>query len=264
LANRIWFHLFGAGIVETVDNFGTLGKTPSHPELLDALAHDVMDHGWSLKQTIRVVVLSRAYQMSSEHNAAAYAVDPANQLLWRMNRRRLDAEVIRDTALAASGRLDLARPVPTIDPSENGELGRAAPPKERQISDTGRSIYLPARRGLTNEMLALFDVADSNLVVGQRDVTTVATQALFLLNSPFILEQSDSVASRVLAAPDLDDARRANLLHRLILARPASDEELSQAVEFVRNFEPSEPGARATWSALAQVLFSSAEFRYAY
>ncbi len=264
LANRIWFHLFGTGIVETVDNFGALGKTPSNPELLDALAQYVMDHNWSLKQTIRAVVLSRAYQMSSEHQDAAYAVDPSNQWLWRMNRRRLDAEVIRDTVMSASGRLNLERPIPIIDPSENGEIGRTVPRRQRQISDTRRSIYLQARRGLTHEMLALFDAADSNLVVGQRDVTTVATQALFMLNSPFILENSDILANRVLAATDLDDAARAELVYRLILARPATEGERNQAVAFVRDFDPSQPNARAAWSALAQVLFSSAEFRYSY
>jgi cytochrome c553 len=265
LANRIWFHLFGTGLVETVDNFGVLGKTPTNPELLDYLAGYVMDHGWSVKQTIRAVVLSRAYQLSSDHNDANYAVDPGNTLVWRMNRRRLDAEVIRDTALAASGTLALDRPAPAIDPKENGEIGRNVRGGGQRGPDPHRSVYLPARRGLTNEMLDLFDAADSNLVVGQRDVTTVATQALFMLNSPFVLEQADATAERLrreAASAGLDE--RVALLYRWILARPATDREIARGVEFVRESATDAVNDSAAWSALAQVLFSSAEFRYAY
>ncbi len=110
MVNRIWQHLFGVGLVETVDNFGELGERPSHPQLLDYLAVQFMDEGWSVKRMIRHIVLSRAYQLSSEHNEANYTADPDNRLVWRMTRRRLDAEVIRDAVLAASGQLDLARP----------------------------------------------------------------------------------------------------------------------------------------------------------
>jgi cytochrome c553 len=265
LANRIWFHLFGTGIVETVDNFGVLGKTPTNPQLLDALARYVMDHDWSVKQTIRAVVLSRAYQLSSDHSDANYAVDPANTLTWRMNRRRLDAEVIRDTTLAASGLLVLERPAPILDPKENGELGRNVPVGSTRSADSHRSVYLPARRGLTNEMLDLFDAADSNLVVGQRDVTTVATQALYMLNSPFILEQADAIAERVLGQDRSSDAAaRVDRLYRLILARPAAEQEVSRGTAFVKSYSSDASDESAAWSALAQVLFSSAEFRYAY
>ena len=265
MANRIWFHLFGTGLVETIDNFGALGEKPSHPELLDALARQLMDEGWSVKQTIRTVVLSRAYGLASDHSDAAYAVDPGNRLVWRMNRRRLDAEVIRDTALSAAGTLELTRPVGTMGSTRNGEIGRDLRPDVNQRQAVYRSIYLPAFRGLTNEMLAIFDIADSSLVVGQREVTTVATQALFLLNSPFILEQSDGVAARVLASAESEAGRRVDLMYRLILARPAADHERGRAVEFVKNFQPNGTGNdQPAWSALAQVLFSSAEFRYAY
>ena len=114
-------------------------------------------------------------------------------------------------------------------------------------------------------MLAIFDIADSSLVVGQREVTTVATQALFLLNSPFILEQSDGVAARVLASSESEAGRRVDLMYRLILARPAADHERGRAVEFITNFQSNKTGSdQPAWSALAQVLFSSAEFRYAY
>jgi hypothetical protein len=265
MANRVWYHLFGSGIVETIDNFGALGEKPSNPALLDHLALQFMDGGWSVKNLIRSIVLSRAYGLSSEHQDAAYAIDPSNRLTWRMNRRRLDAEVIRDTALAAAGALDLTRPDAPVGMQQNGELGRNLNVDTAKLNANRRSVYLPAYRGMTNEMLALFDTADSSLVVGQRDVTTVATQALFLLNSPFILEQSDGTAARVLASSESDDAHRVDLMYRLILARPAAQHERSRAVEFIRNFKTGSDGAeQAKWSALAQVLFSSAEFRYAY
>lgn len=264
LANRIWFHLFGTGIVETIDNFGSLGERPSHPELLDALARYVMDHGWSVKQTIREVVLSRAYRLSSDHNDANYAVDPANELVWRMNRRRLDAEIIRDMMLASAGTLDLNRPEGSPVALRNGEIGRSIDVSTFSRDSHHRSVYLPAVRGQAPEMLGIFDVADSSLVVGQREVTTVATQALYMLNSPFVLEQSDATADRILGYEPSDDARRADLAYRLVLARPATSHEKQRAAEFVRAYGADLKQPRAAWSALCQVLFSSAEFRYAY
>ena len=269
LANRLWFHLFGAGLVESVDNFGALGETPSHPELLDALATYVMDHNWSIKQTIRAIVLSRAYQMSSAHDDAGYAVDPGNRLVWRMNRRRLDAEVIHDTALQASGRLDLSRPYGSPVMKGNGEIGRTIRESALRAPSNHRGVYLPAVRGVTPEMLAVFDVADSSLVVGQREVTTVATQALYMLNSPFALEQADATAQRLLDDPTASDAALADRAYRLLLARPATEGEVSRAVSFVRDYQQSSDADQAkkalsAWAAFCQVLFSSAEFRYAY
>jgi cytochrome c553 len=274
MANRVWFHLFGAGIVESLDNFGSLGEQPSHPELLDALARDLMDHGWSVKHLIREVVLSRAYGLSSAHDDANYAVDPSNRLVWRMNRRRLDAEVLRDTALAAAGTLDLTRPVGSPVSAKNGEVGRGLTAQDLAGNEHARSVYLPSIRGATPEMLAMFDVADSSLVVGQREVTTVATQALFMMNSPFIAQQADAVAQRLSSSEPTDEARRVDLAYRLILARPAQPHETARAVAFVRNFSAeggakssdgsSSAAAQVSWSALCQALLSSAEFRYAY
>jgi hypothetical protein len=181
-----------------------------------------------------------------------------------MNRRRLDAEVIRDMTLAAAGTLDLSRPYGSLAGARNGEIGRDIKVDAHTAHSTHRSVYLPAVRGLTPEMLGIFDAADSSLVVGQREVTTVATQALFMLNSPFILEQADAAADRLLGHEPRDDARRADLAYRLILARPATSHEATRAVEFVRGYGADLKQPREAWSALCQVLLSSAEFRYAY
>lgn len=264
MANRIWFHLFGAGLVETVDNFGALGGVPSHPELLDHLAAYLMDHGWSVKQTIRAIVLSRTYQLAAAHDESNYAVDPENRLLWRMNRRRLDAEVIRDTALQASGRLDLNRPFGSLAMQQNGEVGRSIRTSVFQQDLYCRGVYLPAVRNATPEMLGVFDVADSSLVVGERDVTTVATQALYMLNSPFMLDLAAATAERLLADASLDAPARIEQAYRIILARSPKVEETARARAFLGDYASAEDPPRVAWAALAQVLFSSAEFRYAY
>ena len=273
MVNRVWYHLFGRGIVETVDNFGALGEEPSHPELLDYLAVRYMDQGWSLKKTIRELVLSRAYRMASEHDADNYAKDPGNRYFWRMNRRRLDAEAIRDATLAVGGTLDLARPVgsPIARLSTAGELGRRG-----SIEDLGdsvahhRSIYLPLIRNGMPEALAVFDVADPSLIVGQREVTTVATQALFLMNSPLVLKQAQEAAKRVTSSSG-DTARGVEAAYRLILQRPPSSDELRLGAQFIAEYgqvagkeKISTPSTDAAWTALCQSLISSAEFRYLY
>jgi cytochrome c553 len=273
MANRVWYHLFGAGLVETVDNFGTLGEEPSHPQLLDALAVDFMQNGWSVKKLIRSVVLSHSYQMSSDHDAANYAADPENRFVWRMNRRRLDAEAIRDSVLAASGQLDLARPQGSpYGKLGLGELGRKAALSSAEMDRNTRSVYLPLARGYVPEMLSIFDAADPSLVVGQREVTTVATQALYMMNSPFVMQHAEATARRVLAESSSDAAARADRTYQLILARPADANERQRAAKFVEEYLKSAE-AKATdprereldaWAVVCQVLFSSAEFRYLY
>ena len=211
MVNRIWYHLFGRGIVETIDNFGTLGEEPSHPELLDYLAVRFMDQAGRSRKRFAKSCSSRAYRMSSDHDAANYAKDPGNRYFWRMNRRRLDAEAIRDATLAVAGTLDLTRPAgsPIADSTTSSEIGRRGSIED--LSDSvahHRSVYLPLVRNGMPEVLAVFDVADPSLVVGQREVTTVATQALFLMNSPFVLEQV-----RRQTAEALSRRRRATTAH---------------------------------------------------
>jgi hypothetical protein len=143
MVNRIWGHLFGRGIVGTVDNFGRLGERPTHPELLDHLAILFMKSGWDMKATIKSVMLSRAYGLSTEHGNANYTADPENRLIWRSSRRRLDAESIRDAILSVSGQLDLSRPTTSPTAKLSGEIGRQLTAGSIQGSPNHRSVYLP-------------------------------------------------------------------------------------------------------------------------
>lgn len=279
MVNRIWYHLFGTGIVETVDNFGALGERPSHPELLDLLAVRFMDEQkWSVKQAIRGIVLSRTYQLDSRHDDANYAIDPENRLVWRMTRRRLDAEAIRDATLAASGKLDVAPPSgSSVMNLASGEIGRNVRVTDLGVGDNHRSVYLPLLRGIVPEMLNVFDAADPSLVVGQREVTTVATQALFMMNSPFVIEQSEALAKRLVAQSSMDDAARVELAYQLTLGRGATSIEKQRVIHYldeVRKSLPESTGSGKTkithdrtldaWTTFCQTLFASAEFRYVY
>jgi hypothetical protein len=256
MVNRVWHHLFGAGLVRSVDNFGATGETPSHPELLDHLATRFVEQGWSFKKLIREIVLSQTYQMSSTPDAdtakAAAQVDPENRLLWKMNRRRLDAEAIRDTLLTVSGQLDLTAGGPTI------KKGTAVE-RDYKFEDTRRSVYTPVFRNRTLELFEVFDFADPNVCMGRRNVSTVAPQALYLMNSPFVLAQAKAAAARVLAVQGLDDAGRVERMYRLTLDRAPTAKERQIALEFLRN-EP-EPRA-AAWERLQQALFACIDFRY--
>ena len=272
-ANRVWYHLFGRGIVSTVDNFGALGERPTNQELLDYLAVQFMNNGWSTKKLIREVMLSRAYQLSSEHSEANYAADPDNTLVWRMNRRRLDAEAIRDAILAVSGNLDLQRPEGSLTQTiTGGEIGRQARTEGLKKEVTFRSAYLPIVRGLVPEFLSLFDVADPELVVGQRDVTTIAPQALYMMNSPLVLEQSKVIAERLIADSKLpDDAARVDYVFRRALGRLPEGQQQADVLAFLKNYEASLPSDMKpevrrleAWTSVCQTLLSSAEFRYVY
>ncbi len=271
MVNRVWEHLFGQGIVDTVDNFGALGNEPSNPELLDLLAVQFMEQKWSVKRLIRSIVMSRVYRLSSDHNADNYAIDPSNRFLWRMDRRRLDAEEIRDALLAASGQLDLNRPdgSPVLELGNTPVGGGKGMQAVRKPSNV-RSVYLPILRGIVPEMLGVFDLADPSLIVGKRDVTTVPTQALFLMNNPFVLKQSDEMARRVLERPGLDQAGRIDFAYRVALGRPPTKQEQSDVSKFLNDYmktaatAPNANPQRVAWASLCQTLFESAEFRYLY
>jgi hypothetical protein len=254
--NRAWHWLFGAGLVRTTDNFGTTGEIPSHPELLDDLAvRFAGEDGWSVKRLVRRIVLSRTYRLSStiDADSKAAAVDPENRLLWRQNRRRLDAECIRDTILAASGTLrrDMGGP---------GFPAELSADYDYQDGQTRRSVYIPVFRNALPELFEVFDFADPSLVVGRRNVSTVAPQALFLMNHPFVLDQARQAARRLLAGPDRDDQARVVRAYRWTLGRPPTPAERALAVRFVAGAAgvPSEEA----WALLFQALCSSVDFRY--
>jgi hypothetical protein len=240
--NRVWQHLFGTGIVSTVDNFGVTGAAPSHPELLDHLARGFVADGWSVKRLVRRLVLTRAYRLSSDSTAAHRAADPADRLVWRHAPRRLSAEEVRDAALAAAGTLDPKRPAGSpakdlkmIELADNGPEARGL--HERADGATCRSVYLPLLRGLTPHALEAFDPVDQTLVSGTRDATTVPSQALFLLNSPFVRKQALALAERVLKDAGASDGDRVRSAYRLALGRTPTEKEVARAVTFIGEYE---------------------------
>lgn len=273
MANRVWYHLFGRGIVATVDNFGALGEPPTNQPLLDYLAVRFMDNGWSVKKLIREVMLSRAYQLSSDHSDANYAADPDNTLVWRMNRKRLEAEAIRDAVLHVAGSLDLKRPIGSLTQTiTGGEIGRQARTAGLLQEVNYRSAYLPIVRGLVPEFLSLFDVADAELVTGQRDVTTIAPQALYMMNNPVVLKQAEVLAQNLLNDSRIsEDAVRVDHAFYTVLGHPADAQTRADVLSFLQNYEtmlpttlkPHERRLEA-WTSVCHTLLASAEFRYVY
>ncbi|MSQ96467.1 MAG: DUF1553 domain-containing protein [Gemmataceae bacterium] len=256
--NRIWMHLFGQGLVRSPDNFGSLGETPTHPELLDYLAIRFIENGWSTKKMIKEIMLTRAYQISGKHDETNYKIDPDTMMVWRMPTRRLEAEAIRDAVLTVSGKLNR-------EPLKGSMVGQL-PKKKKGIGTASddsnhRSIYLAMVRGAPlPEILALFDIANPNLVVAQREVTTVPAQALFMINSPFANAHAKSFAQRLEAYSSLDDAGKINLAYLIALGRPASDADRTRSLNFLR--EAGKAGESQAWASFCQTLLASAEFRY--
>jgi hypothetical protein len=263
MVNRVWSHLFGQGIVRTVDNFGALGDQPTHPELLDYLAAQFMDDGWSVKQLIRKLVLSRTYALSTQYDGVNHAADPENELLWRMPPRRLQVEQLRDAMLVGSDQLDLTPAEGSPITALGNQLTRHIDQQQMTPPSSRRSVYQPVVRDYLPEMFQLFDFAAPSLVIGRRAETTVPAQALYLLNSNFALDQAEHLARRVLQDDTLTDPHRADLAYRLVLRRPATAEELTEAKAFIDMARQQDDlGAVDAWAALCHVLLASAEFRY--
>ena len=268
MVNRIWYHLFGRGLVPTVDNFGLIGKQPSHPELLDDLALQFMQEGWSTKRMIRQIVLSRTYQLSSTPDPANQEIDPENHLLWRATPRRLEAEAIRDAILTVSGQIILDRPVGSTVTPLGDKLARSIPLDKLQPPSNQRSVYLPVVRDYVPELFDLFDFPSPSLVSGTRAVTNVPAQALYLRNSQFITDQARHAAERLLADKQLkDDTARVDLAMRRALGRTPTPEERAGALQLVQQVrESSDPPSKTievdAWAAWFQTLFMTAEFRF--
>jgi cytochrome c553 len=270
--NRFWQHLFGRGIVGTINNFGASGDRPTHPELLDWLASDFRSNGWSVKDAIRQIMSSRTYRLASINDEQAAKADPGNELLWRANHRRLEVEAMRDAMLFASGQIDLKPEQGSIVATVgNGNIGRTLQAGQFDKQTNKRSVYLPILRGALPEILKIFDFPEPSIISGSRDVTTVATQALFMMNSDFVIEQSDFLATRILAE-DMDDATRVKQTYEITLSRQPTDDEVEMALRFVSETttslgasEDNKKSVQLTkqaWSALVQAMFASAEFRY--
>ena len=272
MANRIWSWLMGRGIVESVDNFGVNGKRPSHPELLDHLALRFGELDYSVKKFIKEIMMSRTYQLASTFSSRNYHKDPDNIYYWQKSKRRLTAEEIRDSLLAISGELRYDAPKGSgVSWAEDGFVGRSV--SENQILgeafDSFRSVYLPVVRDLLPEVFNVFDFAEPSLVIGKRDVTIVPGQALYFMNSPFVVEQSEKTAKRV--ANERKSARdRINYLYMLSLGRLPSATEFKIAEQYINNFVAAARdegkgrfGAQSlAFSTFCQSLLASAEFRY--
>jgi lambda repressor-like predicted transcriptional regulator len=251
--NRTWHWIFGAGLVRTTDNFGTTGELPSHPRLLDTLARDFQGNGWSLKHLVRQLVLTDAFQRSSEATeprvAAALAADPANRWLGRFASRRLEAEVIRDTLLRVGTGLEAGgrghRPMPRT----------LAADFEFRADSPRRSLYLPVFRNARPEGLTVFDAADPSRVSGVRETSTVAPQALYLLNHPFVHRQARAAAQRVASEPD-----PIGTLWRQALGRPPAEGERTTAAGHLGGAGSREDAL----TELALALFGTLDFRTLY
>ena len=256
VVNRVWGHMFGRGLVRTVDNFGKMGDHPTHPALLEHLAERFVTDGWSMKKLIRTVALSRTYRLSAVHNERGMAVDPDNTLLWRASRRRLEAEAIRDAVLAVSGHLKIEPPIASPVFRYNiGETGNVADPDVSGYAHRG--VYVPLVRSKLPPMYEVFDFPDPSEARGRRDVTTVAPQALYFMNSPFISKHAGFAAKRVMETK-ADDVSRVRFAYRIALGREPDADESQRGASFVAQYETPSVG----WTRLMHALFASAEFRY--
>ncbi|HJZ98591.1 MAG TPA: PSD1 and planctomycete cytochrome C domain-containing protein [Candidatus Solibacter sp.] len=270
IVNRVWQWHFGQGIVATPDDFGARGEPPTHPELLDYLASRLIESGWSIKKLHRMIVLSRAYQTSSAFDAKSALKDSKNQYLWHFNRRRLDAEELRDSFLAVGGNLD---PTPGSEhpftPEMSWKYTQHQPfiGKEQDFATNRRSVYLMQQRIRRQPFLDLYDGPDPNSVTGVRPVTTTALQALYTMNDPFFHAQADALAVRVGMAYGAD-GERLNYAYKLLYGRAPTVEEWRDCRQFLTEARASLGGTavaddrrnREAIAALMRVLMSASEF----
>ncbi len=258
IVNRLWHHHFGSGLVRSPDNFGAMGQPPTHPELLDFLASELVEHGWSLKHVHRLMVLSSAYQMSSHVDPVTDAADPQNKLWHRMAVRRLEAESVRDALLAVSGKLDQRMYGPGVMPYlTEFMVGRGRPNQSGPLDGDGRrSIYLNVRRNFLSPMFLAFDYPTPFTTIGRRGTSNVPAQALTMMNNPLVIEQAGHWADRVLAMPARSPEERIGRMYLTAFGRPPEDSELQAGLEFVQ------PNDRQAWADLAHVLFNVKEFIY--
>ncbi len=271
MVNRIWKGHFGQGIVRSPDNFGRLGERPDNQPLLDWLALRLVESGWSVKEMHRRIMLSSTYQMSSAFNARAAEIDPENRLLWRVDRRRMEAEVIRDSLLYVSGRLDFTMGGTLLSEPPFVNLSGKGKSRDPALYDSPRrSVYLPVLRSAVYEVLEAFDFADPSRMSGRRSSTTVAPQALFMLNSKLMEESAGQLAGRLLDSPIQTEGERIRQAYERVLSRPPTPEEKREWMYFLPRYEAELDGDRSdarqrrasAWLALCRVLLSSNEFVY--
>jgi hypothetical protein len=244
IVNWVWQHHFGRGLVRTPDNFGTRGQPPTHPRLLDYLAASFLEDGWSLKKLHKRIMLSDVYQQAAVENSAARVQDPNNDLLWRMPRRRIEMEAMRDAMLAVSGELDVSR----VGGQPFDFLSSPVVPR--------RSVYGFVNRDIVSSLASTFDGANSATCTAKRTETTVPQQTLFALNSAFV--QDRALAFAKLAASVDSAEQRVTLMYQRAYGRGPQAEEMQAALEFIRGGEGDDPGDR--WQQFAHVLLAANEF----
>jgi len=284
IVNRIWQRHFGQGLVATSDNFGIRGSQPSHPELLDWLTEQfVNSDGWSLKALHRRIVMTRSYRLASvadesapevrsDHSAVsarrtdAPSVDPTNRYLWRFQRRRLEAEAIRDAMLSVNGQLDRTQGGPHPLPAWHKKRYGLNGPFHVEYETNKRSVYLLTQRLFDHSFLGLFDPPDTSQTTSQRTSSDVPGQALFLMNSSFIRKQAESFAERIMRERN-STADRVNFTFHLAYGRQSNDDELNQLTTFIQQFEKhsvkqnrKDDIGRQTWTAIARTILTSNEF----
>jgi hypothetical protein len=242
-------HHFGQGLVATPSDFGLRSDPPTHPELLDYLADQFVGDGWSIKKLHKLILLSHTYCQTSNDRSECASVDPENRLLWRFNRQRLDLEGLRDSMLAVAGRLDKTVGGPAVDILKEPFVPR-------------RTVYGFIDRQNLPGMFRTFDFASPDTHAPQRYVTTVPQQALFLMNSPFVVQQVQALAARPEVASESSPERRVEVLYRLLYGRRPRAEEIDLGVRFVGE-APSSPETKLSpWEQYAQVLLLANEFAF--
>jgi len=278
--NRVWQWHFGFGLVRSPDNFGQLGERPTHPELLDWLTVRFVESGWDLKALHRLILLSSTWQMSTQFNPAATEIDPDNRLLWRMNRRRLEAESIRDGILAVCGQLDRGMTGSMLPTANRKYVTSTANVDPVAYVSNRRSVYLPVVRSALYDVFQSFDFADPSVISGTRQSTTVAPQALFMMNSEFVSRQTRAAAESLLSDSRLDDSARLAQLWRSAFSRPPAPTETERALAYVdalttrllsetatadnspRTPEQTGEARLQAWQSLCRVALASNEFVY--
>ena len=256
--NRIWSQLIGEGLVRTPDNFGETGERPTHPELLDYLASRFINEGWSTKKLIRHICTSRTFRLSPAGSESPMKSDPDNRLLTRAFRRRLDAEAVRDSLLQISGDLDLSihagRTIAKLSTYDN-EYRHASYPLN------ARSVFVPSFRNTMLDLFEIFDGANPNLVTGKRTRSTRPAQALYMLNSPFVIEQAKHAAREFLKSEHFDGEKAEvsiQIAWRICVSREPTSEEINAALSVVGE----EPKSAEAWAEVFHALFASVDFRY--
>jgi uncharacterized protein DUF1549/uncharacterized protein DUF1553/cytochrome c len=268
LANRVWYHLIGRGLVRTVDNFGRTGEAPDDPDLLDHLARELIDSGWSIKSLVRTIVTSRTFAMQSRHDDRGNSIDPDNRLLWRAHRRRLDPESLRDAMLLAAGELDLL-PLQSSVWYLGDQATAVGDNKVRRRTDFScRSVYLPVIRNDLPELFEVFDFADPHRTTGMRPHTSVPTQSLYLLNAEPVMAAADAIARRVLSlTASAGKESRVDRLYELLLNASPDKEERADMLRSIEEMEArlrsaGDPEAPArAWSMACQALLASSRFQ---